>query len=258
MEFDRFVSEGMYYTYMNGLDLDENSVIFDLGTYLGHSSIHFSNMYKSKIFTFEPFDRFFSQAKVNLTDYNNVNMFPFGLGNKNTHIMLSDDGDATSAVRSPNISENSKKCEIKDFFEFIQEHQISNIDLLYVNIEGGEYDLLDYIYSKNFQLNIKYIIVQYHYPDPMHDRIIQNHYNILSSSHKCVFDYKYIWTKWVNLTQIPYEGQCALPPTPEPIVLRHTESSYAQTESVPHTTHSGKYSLSDSLRQAFRNSYRTQ
>ena len=257
MEFEKFIQNGMYHTYCNGLDLDENSIIFDLGTYLGQSAEHFSNMYNSKIYTFEPFEPFYIQAKSNLATHKNIQVFPFGLGNKDSVIHMSDAGDATSSV-SKVSSVSNKECQIKDFFVFLEENNITKIDLLYVNIEGGEYDLLDYIYSRNFQINIKYIIVQYHYPSIVNDIKIQNHHTILSNSHVCVFNYKYIWTKWVNFTQIPYEEQYASPLAPVPTTSQHMGLSSAQTASEPHMIRSGRYSLSDSLRRVSRNSYRTQ
>lgn len=58
-----------------------------------------------------------------------------------------------------------------------------------------------------------------------------------------------------EITQTPSEAQCALPPTPEPTTSLHTESSSSQSPSVPHTLHSGRYSLSGSLRQVSRTSY---
>ena len=58
--------------------------------------------------------------------------------------------------------------------------------------------------------------------------------------------------------QTPSEEQCALPPVPAPTVSQHTESSSSQTPSVPHMTHSGRYSLSDSLRQVSHNAYTRQ
>lgn len=57
------------------------------------------------------------------------------------------------------------------------------------------------------------------------------------------------------ITQTPSEAQCALPPVPEPTTSLHTESSSSQSPSVPHTLHSGRYSLSDSLRRVSRTSY---
>lgn len=58
-----------------------------------------------------------------------------------------------------------------------------------------------------------------------------------------------------TFTQTPSEAQCALPPIPEPTTSLHTESSSSQSPSAPHTLHSGRYSLSGSLRQVSRTSY---
>lgn len=141
-EFNRLVSDGRYFTYLDGLQLNKSSIVFDVGTYLGASALLFSNKYSSKVYSFEPFETFFDKAKVQLLNHDNVKLFPFGLGKGNAVVKMSDSGDGTSSISGT----GDKECQIRDFFTFLEQEQITTIDLLYINIEGGEYELLDYIY----------------------------------------------------------------------------------------------------------------
>jgi len=67
-----------------------------------------------------------------------------------------------------------------------------------------------------------------------------------------------VFTALRNSTQTPYEEQYASPLAPEPTTSQHTESSSVQTASGLRMNRSDRYSLSDSLQQVFRSSYRIQ
>jgi hypothetical protein len=71
--------------------------------------------------------------------------------------------------------------------------------ILQMDIEGSEYDLLDYIFSNNFQVNIRYLIVQFHYRSPTNDEKLQRYFDLLKATHVCKYDYNYVWTKWERL-----------------------------------------------------------
>ena len=51
---------------------------------------------------------------------------------------------------------------LKDIFEFMNEKSIKNLDLIKINIEGGEYQVLNRLIDTNLVKNIKNILVQFH------------------------------------------------------------------------------------------------
>lgn len=194
-EVDRFYADNMFHGYLEGLHLNENSTIIDLGTYKGYSTKFLSYLYKCKIYTFEPMPIFFNEAYMECAPFSNISVFPYALGTTNSSFLMNSSGDATSMFS--NIEHASAiKCYVRDFFQVLNEKNINKIDLLHVNIEGAEYDLLDYIFSKNFHLQIKYLIVQFHYQNPVNDEKIKRYTDILNKSHTCNYNYNYVWTKW--------------------------------------------------------------
>ena len=198
-EVDRFYRDNMFHGYVEGLDMSTDSVIIDLGTYKGYTTKLLSNLYKSRIYTFEPMIPFYTIAKTECEAHPNITLLPYGLGNGNYKFLMNMGTDGTS-MYSPVDAATAYECTIVDFFEFLQERSIPTIDLLHVNIEGAEYDLLDYILSKDFQLNIKCLIVQFHYKSPTNDEKLARYFSTLEKTHTLVYDYKYVWTKWVRHT----------------------------------------------------------
>ena len=104
------------------------------------------------------------------------------------------DGDNSSYV----IQKNSKKeiIKIKSIIEFLEENNISSVDLIKINIEAAEFDLLEYIIKEKKASLFKNIQVQFHtfIPDCVERRDeIRKH---LSDTHDESYNYEFIWEGW--------------------------------------------------------------
>jgi FkbM family methyltransferase len=195
-EVDRFYADNMFHGYVQGLELTEGTVIIDLGTYKGYTAKLLSTLYcNTKVYTFEPMIPFYNEAVTECKSHPNITVLPYGLGNGNFDFNMNINADSTSMIQNTN-SDNSHKCVMRDFFDFLNKNNITNIDLLHINIEGAEYELLDYLFAKNFHLKIKHLIIQFHYPNPINDAKLERYYNILDKTHKQIYDYRYVWTRW--------------------------------------------------------------
>ena len=76
-------------------------------------------------------------------------------------------------------------------------HNIEVVDLIKINIEGGEYDLLDEIIANNWLSKFKNIQVQYH------DFVIDNPrermekiQKELAKTHQLTYQYDFVWENW--------------------------------------------------------------
>jgi FkbM family methyltransferase len=188
----------MFHGYVEGLPLTSASIIIDLGTFKGYTTKLLSTLYGCKIYTFEPMIPFYKEAVVECSTHPNIEVLPYGLGVGNQTFLMDNRGDSSSmCVGTP--SEHAEQCELKDFFSFLEERNIASIDLLHVNIEGGEYDLLDYIIAKGYQSSIGCLIVQFHYKSDINDAKFARYFEVLSHTHRLVYDYHYVWTKWVRI-----------------------------------------------------------
>jgi FkbM family methyltransferase len=197
-EVDRFYADNMFHGYVEGLDLDASSTILDFGTYKGYTTKLLSDLYKSKIYTFEPMIPFYNIAKEECAAHSNITVLPYGLGKGTYEFQMNLDGDGTSMFSKVDPAK-AHTCHIRDLFEFLETHTIRTIDLLHVNIEGAEYDLLDYIFSKGLHYHIRYLIIQFHYKSEENDAKLRRYFDTLDHTHRLVYDYKYVWTKWERI-----------------------------------------------------------
>ncbi|MES2803323.1 MAG: FkbM family methyltransferase [Bdellovibrionota bacterium] len=175
-------------------DLDKNSVVFDLGGYLGEFSEKIGRMYGSQVYMFEPIAKFYTLAKNNLQILPQVKTFQLGLGkeNKTDTFFLSD--NATSAF----VGQQTDKEEVKivNVIDFMKEHKIEKVDLIKINIEGGEFDILEYLIDQNYISRFVNIQVQFHdfVPDASARRELIR--QKLAKTHACTYEYDFIWENW--------------------------------------------------------------
>ena len=66
--------------------------------------------------------------------------------------------DGSSVYNKKIVSAEHEVVKLIDAAEFLQKQKIENIDLMKINIEGGEYDLLTHLIDIGFIENIKIII----------------------------------------------------------------------------------------------------
>jgi hypothetical protein len=76
------------------------------------------------------------------------------------------------------------------------EHGIERIDLLKVNIEGGEYELLEHLIATGDIRKVRKLQVQFHdfVPDaiPRRARILQG----LAQTHAQHWNFHFVWEEW--------------------------------------------------------------
>ncbi len=78
----------------------------------------------------------------------------------------------------------------------MKKKKINNIELLKINIEGAEYDLLKYLYEKNFLPKINHIQIQPHdFENESLGNLLELHRN-LHKTHNLKLSYPFVWDFW--------------------------------------------------------------
>ena len=76
----------------------------------------------------------------------------------------------------------------------------SEVALVKMNIEGGEYALIRYIFDSYLMKNIKNLQVQFHYVDGMNcDKLYGDLASLLSLTHKLTWRFPFVWESWERL-----------------------------------------------------------
>lgn len=177
--------------------LKESPIIFDLGGYMGDWTQIAKEYYTdSTIYVFEPVKKHYDIIVDRFLNDCNVKVFNFGLSDKNDIVKITLTGDSSSMHISDDS--NYENIEIKDIREFLFENNIFNVDLIKINIEGEEYNLLEYLSSSN-ELNIfENYLVQFHkFVDDYENRrnkILSN----ISEYYDRLFNYEMIFEGWTQ------------------------------------------------------------
>ncbi len=174
-------------------DLNENSLVFDVGGFEGNWANDIFNKYQCNVYVFEPVSSFIEMIKNRFQNNNKIKVFDFGLSNTTQNAKISLETDRSSVINS---SENFEIIKLKNIAEFIEENDIKSIDLMKINIEGSEYELLNSLIDSNMAQRVKNIQVQFHefVPDARNKmKAIQQK---LSETHELTYQYEFIWENW--------------------------------------------------------------
>lgn len=191
-EKDAWANEDLRYDY----DLNQDSTVFDLGGYHGVFSKQIYNRYKCNIHTFEPIDYLYDICNQELKDLNKVKLHRKVLGDKNDNVNFYIAGDASS-IHMGGIKNEDSYVEMIPIDSYMADNNIHEIDLLKMNIEGAEYDLLEYTISKGMLTKFKNIQIQFHDNSvdnwkERYDKIIQS----LNLTHFLTYKFEFKFENW--------------------------------------------------------------
>jgi FkbM family methyltransferase len=174
-------------------DLDEDSVVFDMGGYEGKWSRDIFAKYACRIYIFEPVPEYFSNIRSIFLNNRKVEVFNYGLDKDNKNEQISLLGDSSSIFKRGGKQINIKLVKAADF---LAEKMINKIDLIKINIEGGEYDLLEHLIGSGFIRNINDIQVQFHDFIPQAEERMHNIQSKLKETHYLTYQYPFVWENW--------------------------------------------------------------
>lgn len=188
--WDKNVHEKLRYEY----NLDEYSIIFDLGGYEGQwTSEIFSRYCPAAVYVFEPVQEFAEAIQHRFRKNPRIHVFAYGLGSRDEQQHLSLSANSSSVfIEGP----NKETVTIKRADDFFKDHGISHIDLMKINIEGGEYDLLEHLLKTGFVRNIQNIQVQFHDFVPDARARMEAIQTELKKTHHTTYAHEFVWENW--------------------------------------------------------------
>jgi len=179
--------------------LNSDSIVFDVGGETGIWSKEIYSKYEPNLYVFEPHPRAVKILEETFAG-KKAKIFPYGLGSKNESAKLSDSGMGSSIYDSSTSYAVSEKfdIEIRDIAEVIKELELDSIDLIKINIEGGEYDLVPHMIKTGMANQCKIIRIQFHDWIPnafeMRKKIVRE----LSKTHDVEWSYPLVWESWIR------------------------------------------------------------
>lgn len=175
--------------------LNSSSVVFDVGGYIGDYAADAFQKFGCHIFVFEPVLGFFNQCVERFKGNPLISCFNYGLSSKSGRfeIILNDN---QSSFKKTDLSGTRQKAEIRSISEVVSMLGINHIDLMKINIEGGEFDLLPAIIDSGLIGRIRYIQVQFHNFDSNAAEARSKIRQRLEKTHREMWNYEFLWESW--------------------------------------------------------------
>ncbi len=182
-------------TLRQDYSLDENSVVLDVGGYQGDFSQAMIDRFGCRVFVFEPMPVFSEQCRQRFAGDPRVSVLDYGLGARDEQLFLSTSDDASSFFRNHDAY-GSVAASIHDVLSVWQKLDLEHVDLIKINIEGGEYPLLRRLIETQLIHQVSNIQVQFH--DFVEDAVVQRNElrRRLETSHDETWCYEFVWENW--------------------------------------------------------------
>lgn len=189
----KWKADGGDYELRFNYDLTPTSKVLDLGGYEGQWASDIYSRYCCQIYIFEPVKAFADRIESRYSHNSDIHVMQYGLGASSRSEALSVAQDGSSAFKDFG---NSEEIEILDVVTWLEDNKIDEIDLMKVNIEGGEYELLERLIETQRIRSIRNLQVQFHELTKDSESRMKRIQTRLRETHRPTYQYKFIWENW--------------------------------------------------------------
>jgi len=174
--------------------LDQNSIVFDVGGYRGDYAEAIHNKYGCNVYIFEPVQMFYDECVKRFSNNTSIKIYNYGLSSTSSWFEMSVNNDKSSF--KINDIGSIQQAQLRSFTEVVAEIGVERIDLIKINIEGGEFDLLPAMIDSGLINRIKFIQVQFHnfVAGAFESRLKIR--NSLEKTHTEMWNYEFVWESW--------------------------------------------------------------
>ena len=186
-------------TYRLNYPLTKESIVIDAGGYHGDWTAAIVKRYGCCSHVFEPVPKYAAMMRQRFSDNPNVTVHECGLGadSRDAEIEIENDG---SSIYRPVNGHPVIAIKYKSIIEFLQENGISEVQLIKINIEGGEYELLEKLCETGYISRFLNVQVQFHnIPEIDAARRMALIWDRLSKTHKLTWSFRpFVWENWTR------------------------------------------------------------
>lgn len=178
-------------------DLNENSVVMDLGGYTGVWAQSMIEKYNPFIYILEPVPVFYDGMVSKFSNNNKVKLLNIGAGIEDKDSIIFINGDGTSSNIKIGESINVKFNTIETI---LGKFELEKVDLVQINIEGDEYLLLENMLETGSINKFKNIQIQFHLGvENDIERRLNIQEGLSKNNFKIKFEYPFVWESWSKI-----------------------------------------------------------
>jgi len=187
-----FLRSGGDELLLSNLDLDTKCWAIDFGGFRGEWTARILNRYQVKCLVIEPVPAYAKSISDRFKDRSDVRVMPilFGKSEGTQVLYLAEDATGFFAQGSPVIVE---QLPISRLMDSINQETVGAAS---INIEGGEYQLLEMLLESNEISRFKTLLIQFHKTDCYSPERYLRLQLGLAESHNLTWDYPFIWQRW--------------------------------------------------------------
>jgi FkbM family methyltransferase len=170
--------------------LGPNSVVIDVGGYLGDWSDEMAKRYDPWLTIFEPIREYALRICERFKDNPKVRVYSYALSAHNDKVEISRCGNRSSFYKPQGLRETVLMRDVAGA------GLPEVVDLISINIEGGEYELLPRMIEFGIVRRCHILQIQFHtsYPNagPARERLRAS----LAQTHDELYCYPFVWEAW--------------------------------------------------------------
>jgi FkbM family methyltransferase len=175
--------------------LDRDSLVVDLGGYEGQWASDIYARYRCRVLVFEPVAAFAARIADRFRRNDDIEVFDYGLGGTTRTQTIHLHGASSSTFRT---DASTSTIRIVDVAHWLRDHGIDSIGLMKINIEGGEFELLERLTQTGGIGRIDDIQVQFHNVASDSARRMESIQRKLEQTHEPTYQYRFVWENWTR------------------------------------------------------------
>lgn len=173
--------------------LSDRDVVLDVGGYEGQWASDIYSRYLCTVHVFEPIPQFAEGVRHRFRQNSSIVVHQCGLGGEDGELSFSIEGDASSSVVS---GDQSVAARVVAFDSWCHTNQIEEIGLMKINIEGGEYPLVEHLIESGWIRKVRNLQVQFHDFFPEARTRMDSIRERLAQTHRPTYQFEFIWENW--------------------------------------------------------------
>lgn len=192
-EFYRWRGDNGDHTRRINYSLTKQDTVIDAGGYVGDWTQTIFDKYNPYIHIIEPAKEYCTRLESKFETNDKVHIHNFALGGSTREATFSVNGDSTTLYSETTEGETIACVDVN---EFLKDEGIGQIALFKINIEGGEYELLERMIELNLMNRVGNFQIQFHRFIPDCKARRESIQKALSRTHTQTWNYDWIWENW--------------------------------------------------------------
>ncbi|MFT5222998.1 MAG: FkbM family methyltransferase [Glaciecola sp.] len=177
-------------------ELSPDSIVLDVGGFRGDWAAEVAARFGCTIHIFEPVPQHQALLVERFGANPRIHVHPFGLGALDETVAFDVDGARSSELA---VGGTRALCEIRQAAAALEQLGLTYVDLVKINIEGGEFTLVPHLIDTGWIHKLAEMTIQWHdfVPDaqPQMKAIQQR----LEQTHVTTYSFPFVWENWRRL-----------------------------------------------------------